>query len=126
MKEWRKTYCLHVFASGFRPGGRVKANRSHGAYCEIIPCDYGIQGWNPDNRHEPGRLPTSGCFTWVGIVAVRKAAMEYLALPSVTQVSVRTNQDRQVYRYFKHADGTVTGYYERDTWMDELRARWAA
>jgi hypothetical protein len=108
--EWRKRYCLNVFGSGYRPGRLVKATKTHGAYTQIVPCAWGIQGWNHDNRHEPGRLPDSGCFTWMGIIAVRKAAMEYLARPSVTQVSVRTNQDKQVYRYFRKADGTITGY----------------
>jgi hypothetical protein len=110
MTEWRKHFRLNVFGTGYRPVRRVKATKRHGIYTAIEPCSWGIQGWNPDNRHEPGRLPDSGCFTWVGIVAVRKAAMEYLASPSVTQVSVRTNQDKQVYRYFKHADGRITGY----------------
>ena len=111
MTEWRKSFCLHVFGNGFRPVRRVKATKGHGIYTAIEPCSWGIMGWNPENSHEPGRLPTSGCFTWVGIVAVRKAAMEYLNRPNVTQVSVRTNQDKQVYRYFKQADGRVTGYY---------------
>ena len=40
------------------------------------PAVYGMQGWNPDSSHEPGRMPGSGSFTWVGIVAARKAATE--------------------------------------------------
>jgi hypothetical protein len=110
MTDHRRPYCLNVFGNGFRPGRRVKAGKNHGAYTEIIPCGWGIQGWNPDNRHEPGRLPNSGCFTWLGIVAVRKAAMECLARPNVTQVSVRTNQSKQLYRWFKQPDGRITGY----------------
>ena len=113
MNEWRKPYRINVFGNGYRAVRRVKATRKHGIYTEITPTTWGIQGWNPDNRHEAGRLPNSGCFTWVGIVAVRKAAMEYLARPNVTQVSVRTNQDKQVYRYFRQADGTITGYAGR-------------
>ena len=70
-----------------------------------------MQGWNPENSHEPGRLPGSGSFTWVGIVAVRKAAMEYLNQPHTFQVQVLTNQSRKVYLWNKNAvSGEITGY----------------
>ena len=105
MTEWRKPYRIIVFASGFRPGRRRRT------YTEIIPCDYAFDGWTPAQSYQEARLPSAGSFLFPGIVAVRKAAMEYLARPSVTQVSVRTNQDKQVYRYFRQADGRITGYY---------------
>lgn len=35
--EWRKPYRICVFASGFRPVKRVKANRTHGTYTAIAP-----------------------------------------------------------------------------------------
>ena len=99
MQEWRKHYCINVFM------------------CDILsrltdkkPQVFGMQGWNPDNRHEPGRLPNSGCFTWVGIVAVRKAAMEYLAKPHTFQVQVTTNQSRKLYIWNKDVFGRISGY----------------
>jgi hypothetical protein len=69
-------------------------------------------GWTPVQVFDRGaRLPNAGSFLYPGIVAVRKAAMEYLSNPNVHQVSVRTDQDKQVYRYFKQADGQITCYY---------------
>jgi hypothetical protein len=74
------------------------------------PTVYCMQGWNPDSSHEPGRLPGSGSFTWVGIVAARKAAMEYLSQPHTMQVQVLTNQSRKLYLWNKGIDGKITGY----------------
>jgi hypothetical protein len=97
--DQRKPYCLHVFL------------------CDVLsrltkknPPIYGMQGWNPDSSHEPGRLPGSGSFTWVGIVAVRKAAMEYLSQPHTFQVQVLTNQSRKLYIWNKDVDGRISGY----------------
>lgn len=109
MREWRKHYQLHVFGHGYRAVRQVKASKSHGTYTAIEPSTWGIQGWNPRNEHEPGRLPESGSFTWVGIVAVRHAAMEYLARPNVTQVQVLTNQSRKLYIWNRHGE-KITGY----------------
>lgn len=92
-------YCLNVFV----------VNKLE-AISKRNPKVFGFQGWNPDNRHEPGRLPSSGCFTWVGIVAVRKAAMEYLSQPHTFQVQVLTNQSRKLYIWNKDVFGRVTGY----------------
>ena len=92
-------YCLNVFLCSVLD--RLTQKK---------PAVYGMQGWNPDSSHEPGRLPGSGSFTWVGIVAVRKAAMEYLSQPHTFQVQVRTNQSRKLYIWNKNVDGTITGY----------------
>ncbi len=98
--EWRKHYQIHVFICD-----RLAA------LTQKKPAVYGMQGWNPENSHEPGRLPGSGSFTWVGIVAVRKAAMEYLNQPHTFQVQVLTNQSRKVYLWNKNAvSGEITGY----------------
>ena len=92
-------YCLNVFLCD-----------KLAAMTQKKPQVYGMQGWNPDHSHEPGRLPGSGSFTWVGIVAVRKAAMEYLSQPHTFQVQVLTNQSRKLYVWNKQLDGTITGY----------------
>src|ERR1700679_3281789 len=85
-QEWRTLFRLHVFGRGYRPVRRVKATKTHGIYTQIEPSSWGIMGWNKENAHEPGRLASSGSFTWVGMVEARKAAMEFLARPNVTQV----------------------------------------
>jgi hypothetical protein len=36
--------------------------------------------------------------------------MEFLAMPGTRQISIRTDQDKHVWRFHKAADGTVTGY----------------
>jgi hypothetical protein len=99
-----RLYCLSVAINGFRRGRCTKK------VCQLIPAQWGIQGWNPENDHEPGRLPGSGSFTWVGLFAVRQAAMEYLAQPNVFQVSVYTNSSRHLYVWNKNSNGTITGY----------------
>ena len=111
MKEWRKPYRIVVFASGFRPGKRFKPTKTRGAYSEIVPCDYGFMAWNPTQHYQEARLPSAGSFLFPGIIAVRAAAMERLTSPNVRQVSIRTDQDKQVYRSFWQSDGTITGYY---------------
>ena len=98
MTEWRTPYRIMVFAHGFRPDRKGKA------------FDYAFMAWNPVQSYQEARLPSAGSFLYPGIVAARKAAMEFLTISSTRQVSIRTNQDKQVYRYFLHADGTITGY----------------
>jgi len=103
-QEWRKVYTLQVFGEKFMAVKRTKR------VTFIEKRGWGIMGWNPENAHEPGRLPSSGCFTWVGCRAARAAALEYLSRPDVTQVKVCSNQLRALYLWNKHSDGTVSGY----------------
>lgn len=72
--------------------------------------NYAYMGWNRTQHYKEARLPNAGSFLYPGLFAVRKAAMEFLALPETCQVSIRTDQDKQVYRFFKSADGTISGY----------------
>lgn len=96
-------YRLIVFATGTRTTGRGKRARTK-------TVGYGYMGWTADQRAEPHRLPGSGTFCFPGLQAVRRAAMEYLALPETHCVSVRTNQDRSIYRWHKGSDGRISGY----------------
>ena len=100
-------YRLVVFACGYRRGrtyiGRGPSHR--GAYSVITPITYAYCGWTEDQTAEPWRLPGSGTFCFPGLHAVHRAARAYLAMLATEQVSVRTNQDREVYRYWKlHPD----------------------
>lgn len=84
-----------VFTSFQRTIGRGKKARTvtTGAAYEL---------WNPSTVCEPWRLEGSGSFLWPGLHAVRRAAMaEFAADPNVTQISIRTNQDREVYRFYR-------------------------
>lgn len=105
-------YRLVVSALGYRRSrvykGRGPANL--GAYTKIEPTVMGWMAWTPDQTCEPWRLPGSGSFLFNGLHVAYAEAMRLLALSPVQQVSVRTNQDRQVYRYVKHADGRISGY----------------
>lgn len=101
-----KPYRLVVFATGTRIVGRGKKR-------EERRVGYAYMGWTPTQIFDAGaRLPGAGSFLYGGMHAVRRAAIEYLALPETHQVSIRTNQDRSVYRFIKHVDGRVTGYGE--------------
>lgn len=103
MDEWRKPYRILVIAHGILMTGKSRNRKP-------TPTTYGYFGWTPIQSYREARLPSSGSFLYPGIVAVRKAAMEYLSQPEVTQVQIRTNQDRKVYLWNKHKDGRISGY----------------
>ena len=98
-------YRLVIFATGTRTVGRGKRQRQQ-------TIGYGYMGWTPVQAYQEARLPGAGSFLYPGLHAVHRAAQAYLARPETHQVSIRTDQDRSVYRYYKHADGTITGYGE--------------
>ena len=105
MQQTKTPYRVLVFAQGTKTTGRGKTRRTQ-------QTGFGFVAWNPDHTVEVGRLPGSGSFVFPGIRRARIEAMYYLGMLGNTyhQVSIRTNQDREVYRYFKHADGRITGY----------------
>ena len=96
-------YRINVFATCERTIGKGKRQRK-----QTVGCGY--MGWTPEQYYREARLPGAGSFLFPGLIAVRAAAMAYLALPNVHQLAIKNNQDRTVYRYFKHADGRITGY----------------
>lgn len=105
MSETRRPYRIVVFARGPLVTGKRRKPR---------PTGYAYMGWREEQAYSEARLPGAGSFLYPGLHAVRRAAFEYLALPETEQVSIRTNQDRSVYRYFKQSDGRITGYGDRD------------
>lgn len=98
-------YQVIVFQQGTRTTGRGKARRT-------VPTGSAFVAWNPSNECEAPAREGYGSFLWPGLRAARAVAMDYLTRLGCVyhQVSIRTNQDREVYRYFKHADGRITGY----------------
>lgn len=98
-----RPYRIVVFALVTRNVGRGKRQKS-------VSCRCGFVAWTPEQHYQEARLPGAGSFCWPGIHAARAEALRQLSEPTVCQVSIRTNQDRPVYRYFKHTDGTITGY----------------
>lgn len=115
-----RPYRVIVFAKGFQRGRlhRGRGPQHKGAHTAIEPSGYAFVAWNPDHSVEAGRLAGSGSFVWLGLHAARAAAVRALEGPGVESVSVRTNQDRPVYRFLKRANGGVTGY----GYTDEGRA----
>lgn len=112
MRYYRpRPYRIVVFATRTRVRGKGKRQRT-----ETI--GYGYVSWNSDDvarrMYDPGRLYGSGTFCYPGMFAAYAAAMHELSKPEVHQISVRTNQDRPVYRYFKRPDGRITGYADRE------------
>jgi len=106
-EEWRRPYRIQVFASKFAP---VRDRMRPHPHTVIELKHIGFDGWNPIQSYSEARLSGAGSFLYPGLIATRKAAMEFLAAPGVHQVSIRTNQDKKVYRYFKHEDGSISGY----------------
>lgn len=92
-----KPYRIVIFSRGALKG--LKGQRG-----------YAYHGWTSTQHYIEARLPNAGSFLFPGLYAVRRAAMEYLALPETHQVQIRTNQDRKLYLWNKHADGTISGY----------------
>ena len=95
-------YRAIVFASGFRTTGKGKRAKT-------VRTGYAYVAWNPNHTVESARLLGSGSFLWPGIHAVRRAALNHLILPGVEQVSIRTNQDREVFRFYREQLAHYTG-----------------
>lgn len=100
-------YRIAVFASGTQTKGKGKRQRA-------ITTHYAYMGWTADQSAERSRLEGSGTFLYNGGLRVIVAARKYLALPETTQVQIRTNQDRKVLIYFKHADGRIVCHATTD------------
>lgn len=64
------------------------------------PTGYAFQAWNPVTTAEPERAGY-GTFLFPGLHAARTTAIMYLAEPETEQVSVRTNQDQEIYHFWK-------------------------
>lgn len=98
-----RPYRLLVGKTGQRVVGKGRRRRT-------VECGYGFVAWNPEQPYgTQARLPGAGSFTWPGVHAARAEAMRQLEA-GADQVSIRTEQDKQVYRFFRQADGTISGY----------------
>ena len=104
MKNTLTPYRVNVSAQGWRITKRLKR------VTRIEPIGYGYQLWTEKQSYCEARLLSAGSFLFPGLHAVRAAALSELSKPHVHQVQVRTNQDKKVYLWNKHADGRVTGY----------------
>jgi hypothetical protein len=100
-----RPYRVIVFARKFAPIKKLKRST------QVTLRDYGYVLWTPVQSYQEARLPSAGSFLFPGVVAVREAAMAALALPETHQVCIKTNQDKTVFRYFKH-NGRISGYGE--------------
>jgi hypothetical protein len=104
MENCRTPYRIVVFSKKLVAGKRSKK------YTELVQRSYAFDAWREEQSYQEARLPGAGSFLYPGIFAVRTAALQFLAQPEVHQVSIRTNQDKKVYLFNKHADGSVSGY----------------
>ncbi len=99
-----RPYRVIVFTQSQHTTGKGKRQRTRTIGSAYV-------SWSPfQHCGQEARLPDAGSFLYPGFLRARQAAQLALRLPGTHQVSVRTDQDTPVYRYFKHADGTVTGY----------------
>jgi hypothetical protein len=99
-----RPYRVIVFTQSQHTTGKGKRQRTRTIGSAYV-------SWSPFQRcGQEARLPDAGSFLYPGFLRAQEAAKLALRLPGTHQVSVRTDQDTPVYRYFKHADGTVTGY----------------
>ncbi len=114
MQEWKRgqipsnrllptPYRIVVFTQATVTTGKGKRQKT-----KTVGSAY--MGWTPRQAYQEARLEGAGSFLYPGIRAVRYAAYEYLALNETHQVQIRTNQDRKVYIFNKHADGRISGY----------------
>jgi hypothetical protein len=102
--ETRTPYRLVIVGDRYRPV------REYKRWTKIELASVAWMGWTETQAYQEARLPSAGSFLYPGIHAVRRAAMEAFSQPNVRQVSVRTNQDKRVYLFNRHADGQITGY----------------
>lgn len=118
MKDAPTPYRLIVFGRRLRHVRTLKGRGPHrkGAQSVLEPVDFSFHAWNDSDEarqlYDLGRLPGAGTFCWPGLHAVRAEAMRQVSQSGIHQISVRTNQDRRVYRYFKQPDGRIAGYME--------------
>ena len=102
--ETRKPYRLVVCADRFRPVKRLKRMTM------IEKTTVAWFSWTPEQFYQEARLPGAGSFFYPGLFAVREAAMDAFKDSSVRQVQVRTNQDKKLWLWNRHSDGTISGY----------------
>lgn len=96
MKSTLTPYRIDVFGTSeieIKKGKRARKERR----------GWAIQAWNPVNHFEPGRLPGAGSFLFPGLHAARSTALLYFQQPEIEQVSIRTNQDKEVFRFWRPA-----------------------
>lgn len=74
---------------------------------------YGFILWNPDEATaaKAGR-PGFGSFEWLGMHVARRAALDVLMQPEIMQVSIRTNQDKQIARLYRCRLAEYVGQFE--------------
>ena len=111
----KTAYRILVSGQGWRHGRLVRGKHP---YTKVEPTTMSWVAWNLDHTVESARLPGSGSFVWPGLHAVRTEALRLMAASNVSQVSIRTNQDRSIYVYRKdvyvnhdrHTTSGVLGY----------------
>ena len=111
-------YRIAVAAKRYFPVGRMNPRTG---FTKMTLREFAYDLWTPTQSYQEARLPSAGSFLFPGIHAVRRAAMHALALPGVTQVQVRTNQDRIVYLWNRSTDGCISGYgYTKQEWRERM------
>jgi len=79
---------------------------------------YGYDLWNPDyETSERAGRPGFGSFYWYGLGTARRAALDALMQPGIDQVSIRTNQDKRIFTFYRS---------EWDRYIGQLRIEWMA
>lgn len=88
-------YRIQVFGTSEIIKGRGKRARA-------VRQGFGFDLWNPDEEtaRAEGR-PGFGSFVWYGMHAARRAALSALMQPGIDQVAIKTNQDQDVFRFYK-------------------------
>jgi hypothetical protein len=103
-------YRIVVFCSGLRVIKRGKKVTEK-------PWSYAYMGWTPIQHFNEARLPSAGSFLYPGLHAVRREALQYFAWPDTQQVSIRTNQDKNVYIFVRQYNGDITGYTPENSYV---------
>lgn len=109
------TYRVAVVGRVWRRGRvyRGRGPAARGAYTAVELAAGAWCAWTLDRTAEPWRLAVSGTSCFAGGVRAVQAARAALRDPRVTQVQIRTNQDRKILVYNRSSDGKVT-YYGAD------------
>lgn len=97
----------HVWQRGRLYAGRGPNNR--GARTAIEPILAGWHAWTPDTTAEPHR-EGYGSFCYLGGLRALAAARRAFRQSGVTQVQIRTNQDRKVLIFNRRNDGRIDCY----------------
>ena len=112
-----RVFRVVAFGTCYRPGRLYKGRgTSHkGAYTAIERVGMGYAVWSTDTTAEPWREGYGSFVHTGGIRCMRDMIRAEMSRPGITQIAIKTNQDREFARVYRQVNGTIRVRVEVDT-----------